>query len=164
MSVPDVAIIGTGNMGAALAGALLDAGEAVTVWNRTAQRCTPLVERGARLAGSVSEAVRGASTIIVCVLDYDASGAAFAGLNKHALADRVLVQFSTGSPGDARAGEAWAREHAGGYLEGAIFAYPRAVGTPDCTMIYAGATGSYQAARAVLEMLGKAKHLGEDIA
>ena len=42
-----VCVIGLGNMGSALAGALLANGHGVTVWNRTSSKCGPLVEAGA---------------------------------------------------------------------------------------------------------------------
>ena len=44
--------LGTGRMGAALAGRLIEAGERVTVWNRTAAKTAPLVCRGARVVGA----------------------------------------------------------------------------------------------------------------
>ena len=47
--------LGTGRMGAALAGRLLEAGERVTVWNRTPAKTAPLVCRGRGLwSGSAS--------------------------------------------------------------------------------------------------------------
>jgi len=47
-----VSVIGTGAMGSALAGRLLDSGYAVTVWNRSAEKARPLTDRGAVLAAS----------------------------------------------------------------------------------------------------------------
>jgi 3-hydroxyisobutyrate dehydrogenase-like beta-hydroxyacid dehydrogenase len=44
--------IGTGRMGAALVNRLLDAGQQVTVWNRTTAKTAPLAARGAAVAGS----------------------------------------------------------------------------------------------------------------
>lgn len=54
---------GLGQMGAPMAGRLVDAGHDVTVWNRTRERAVPLVERGARLAGSPAEAAEGADAV-----------------------------------------------------------------------------------------------------
>jgi 3-hydroxyisobutyrate dehydrogenase-like beta-hydroxyacid dehydrogenase len=45
--------LGTGRMGSALAGRLLDAGHPLTVWNRTAAKTGPLVDRGATAVGSI---------------------------------------------------------------------------------------------------------------
>jgi 3-hydroxyisobutyrate dehydrogenase-like beta-hydroxyacid dehydrogenase len=46
--------LGTGRMGAALAGRLIDAGERVTVWNRTRAKAEPLVARGARAVDRIT--------------------------------------------------------------------------------------------------------------
>jgi 3-hydroxyisobutyrate dehydrogenase-like beta-hydroxyacid dehydrogenase len=52
--VPGLGWLGTGRMGAALAGRLIDAGQPVTVWNRTPAKTGPLVARGARAVGRVT--------------------------------------------------------------------------------------------------------------
>src|ERR1019366_4661234 len=45
--------LGTGRMGAAMAGRLIDAGRPGTVWTRTAAKTEPLAERGAAVTGSI---------------------------------------------------------------------------------------------------------------
>lgn len=45
--------LGVGRMGAAMAGRLLDAGTKVTVWNRTASKAQPLVDRGANRVDTI---------------------------------------------------------------------------------------------------------------
>ena len=69
----DVCVIGLGNMGSALAEALLTSGHRVTVWNRTASKCDPLSAAGASVAASVSKAAAAAKVIIVCVTDHNAA-------------------------------------------------------------------------------------------
>ncbi len=68
-----IALFGTGAMGTRIAQKLLDAGHAVTVYNRTPQKSMPLVERGATLAPSPREAARGADVAIAIVTDDRAS-------------------------------------------------------------------------------------------
>jgi len=68
-----IALLGTGTMGAGMAGRLLGAGYPLTVWNRNAERAASLVERGARLASSPNDAARGADVVIAMVADDDAS-------------------------------------------------------------------------------------------
>lgn len=63
----DVAFIGTGIMGAAIAGHLLDAGYRVVVHTRTTEKARPLLERGARWAGSVAEAAEKADVVFTMV-------------------------------------------------------------------------------------------------
>jgi len=50
---PTVGWIGIGNMGAPLAGRLIDAGYDVSVWNRTASKADPLKARGAAVVDSI---------------------------------------------------------------------------------------------------------------
>jgi 3-hydroxyisobutyrate dehydrogenase-like beta-hydroxyacid dehydrogenase len=59
-----VAFLGIGRMGLGMAGRLLDAGHDVTVWNRTAGKTAELETRGARVAGSVTEACTGAEIVV----------------------------------------------------------------------------------------------------
>lgn len=61
--------IGLGIMGAGMAGNLLAAGHEVTVYNRTAARTQPLVERGASAAGSPRELAERSEIVFVCVSD-----------------------------------------------------------------------------------------------
>src|ERR1051326_2778182 len=46
--------LGTGRMGTAIVGRLLDAGRPVTVWNRTPAKAAPLAARGARVAADLA--------------------------------------------------------------------------------------------------------------
>ena len=68
-----VALLGTGTMGAGMAGRLLLAGHALAVWNRNPDRAQALVAQGARLAGTPREAAQDADVIIAMVADDNAS-------------------------------------------------------------------------------------------
>ena len=67
MVTKKIGFVGTGVMGASMAGHILDAGHSVTVYNRTRSKAESLVERGARWADSAGEAVRGAEVVISIV-------------------------------------------------------------------------------------------------
>lgn len=58
-----IAFLGLGRMGTELALKLVDEHD-LTVWNRTPDKTEPLVERGARAAGTPAEAVEGAELVI----------------------------------------------------------------------------------------------------
>ncbi|MBV8631401.1 MAG: NAD(P)-dependent oxidoreductase [Silvibacterium sp.] len=64
-----IAFLGLGKMGSAIARHLLSAGHKVTVWNRTAVRATPLKAHGASLAGSPADAVAHADVVFTMVMD-----------------------------------------------------------------------------------------------
>jgi len=59
-----IAFLGLGQMGTPMATRLLEAGHALTVWNRTPDRAKPLASRGATVAGSPAEAGAGAAFAI----------------------------------------------------------------------------------------------------
>lgn len=58
-----VAFVGTGIMGAPIAGHILDAGYSLTVFNRTKSKADDLVKRGAVWANSPAEAAKGADVV-----------------------------------------------------------------------------------------------------
>lgn len=67
--------LGMGIMGTPMAKNLLKAGFKVTVWNRTKEKCTPLVEEGALQADSPAKVVGSADITFAMVSDPEASEA-----------------------------------------------------------------------------------------
>lgn len=66
---PTVAVLGTGIMGAPMATRLVEAGLEVRVWNRTADKTTPVVDRGAILADTPATAASGADFVLTMLAD-----------------------------------------------------------------------------------------------
>jgi 3-hydroxyisobutyrate dehydrogenase-like beta-hydroxyacid dehydrogenase len=62
-----IGFIGTGIMGLPMAGHLLDAGYEMQVYNRTASKAQPLVDKGAIRVASPAEAAKGADIVISIV-------------------------------------------------------------------------------------------------
>jgi 3-hydroxyisobutyrate dehydrogenase-like beta-hydroxyacid dehydrogenase len=92
---------GLGQMGAPMAARLVDAGHHVTVWNRTADRAAPLVERGAKPAASPAEAAAGAEGLFTMVSAPDALDAVLFGDGGAAAAlgdGATLIEMSTVGP------------------------------------------------------------------
>src|SRR5258708_8757973 len=105
--------LGTGRMGAAMAGRLIDAGEQITVWNRTPAKTAPLAARGAAVAGTISDL---ASCDIVFVMvarpdDLEQVVCGEAGLLPADRSPALIVDCSTGSA-PATASLATAANHA----------------------------------------------------
>jgi 3-hydroxyisobutyrate dehydrogenase-like beta-hydroxyacid dehydrogenase len=158
----EVTVMGLGNMGAALAEALLAHGRSVTVWNRSPHKAAPLVEKGAELAQDAPAAAAASPVIILCVTNYpagqhilDECGAGLSG--------RLLVQLSSGSPQEARAGETWAREHGVEYLDGKITGSTGSMGTPNGHILLSGAEAAFQKAEPLLRTLGRLDYKGAQI-
>jgi 3-hydroxyisobutyrate dehydrogenase-like beta-hydroxyacid dehydrogenase len=161
----EVSILGLGSMGRTLAQLYLGQGYRVTVWNRTPEKAAALVTQGAVLAPSAAAAVRASQAAVMCVYDYKAADAILAMPDvAAAIAGRLLLQLTTGSPQDARNSEAWALRHGARYLDGAIQAGPSQMGKPDTPLLLSGAETVYREAGPLLEILaGNVIYLGEKI-
>ena len=104
-TISKVAFIGTGIMGSAIAGHMLDAGYKLVVFNRTKAKADALAARGAVWANSVADAVRDADVVFTMVGNpedvedvYLASGGVLASAKKGAW----LIDLTTSSPELAR--------------------------------------------------------------
>ncbi len=100
-----IAFIGTGIMGAPMARHLLEAGYSVTVYNRTASKCAPLVAAGARQAASPADAAAQADVVITMVgypEDVEELYLARGGLLEASRPGAYLIDMTTSSPELAR--------------------------------------------------------------
>ncbi|RUU11667.1 NAD(P)-dependent oxidoreductase [Mesorhizobium sp. M7A.T.Ca.TU.009.01.3.2] len=159
-----ITVVGTGRMGSALAGSLLQSGYPTTVWNRTRQKTDPLARLGAIVAPSVEEAVNAGEIIIVNVSDYEATKAL---LHSDAIASairgKLIVELTSGTPNGAREAAEWYREHGASYLDGAIMATPDYIGTDAGTILLAGPRAAFDTNRDVFRALGgNVQHVGEE--
>jgi 3-hydroxyisobutyrate dehydrogenase len=84
-------MLGTGTMGAPMAGNLVHAGFRVRVWNRTAAKIAALVADGARAAADPAEAANGADVLITMLADGAAVEDVMTGT------DGVLSKFRSGA-------------------------------------------------------------------
>jgi 3-hydroxyisobutyrate dehydrogenase-like beta-hydroxyacid dehydrogenase len=121
-----IAIVGLGNMGRALAAALLAKGYTVNVCNRTAAKATPLVEQGAIVAKDVTEAATLSDMLIICVADHSAIKKLLHNNDavEDALRGKTVIQLGVVTVEEALENAAWANDHGIGYLEGSILGVP----------------------------------------
>jgi 3-hydroxyisobutyrate dehydrogenase len=120
-----VAFLGLGVMGGPMAGHLLAAGHAVTVWNRTVARAEAWVTAhpGGRMAPTARDAARGADVVLACVGNDDdlravclGTDAAFAGMDPGAL----FIDHTTVSAQVTRALAAEAAGRSIGYVDAPV--------------------------------------------
>ncbi|WP_189250612.1 NAD(P)-dependent oxidoreductase [Streptosporangium pseudovulgare] len=156
-----VTVLGLGAMGTALAGAFLDAGHPVTVWNRTAGKAAGLVARGATEAATAAEAVSASPLVVVCLLNDDTVREVLDGA-AGSLAGRTVVNLTNGTPRQAREAAGWAAGHGVGYVDGGIMAVPPMIGTPGSLVFYSGSPEDFHTHERTLGALGRAMYLGED--
>jgi 3-hydroxyisobutyrate dehydrogenase-like beta-hydroxyacid dehydrogenase len=161
----DATVIGLGQMGSALARALMRAGRSVTIWNRSPAKAESLISEGATLAESAAAAAAASPIIIICVSDYQAARDILeAPQTTDALAGRTLVQLGNGTPKEARASAAWARANRIAYLDGTILAWPSQIGGAETAILVSGPTLTFRNVEADLKPLaGGLSHTGETI-
>ncbi len=100
-TAPTVAFIGTGVMGASMAGHLLDAGYELVVFNRTRSRADSLLARGATWAESPGAAAKTADVVITMVgypADVEAVYFGQDGIIENARPGTLLIDMTTSSP------------------------------------------------------------------
>lgn len=157
-----VAVLGLGEMGTALATALLDAGYLVTVWNRSAGKTEPLVAKGAAAAATPDAAVRDAEVVIVNVKGGDVA-ARLLGEVGAGLADRTVVNLTDGISEQATATARVAAEHGADYLHGQIMTIAPAIGSAGAVIFFGGARDVFDRHEPILRALGGgAAHVSAD--
>jgi len=96
-----IGFIGLGIMGRPMALNLIKAGHSLAVYNRTTEKCRPLIEAGARAATSPRGAAEGSAIVITIVSDTpDVESVLFGpgGVSEGIGAGAVLIDMSTISP------------------------------------------------------------------
>ena len=159
-----VSVIGTGNMGSALAEALLAAGLSVTVWNRTASKAERIVAKGAVLADSPAKAAVNSKNTIVCVTDQEAYLSIIHNEDvASALEGKCLIQLGVVTAAEALETAHWAQTHGIGYLEGSILGLPLNVLAGESTIVCSGSREQYDKQKPLLEVFGSSHHLSSVI-
>jgi 3-hydroxyisobutyrate dehydrogenase-like beta-hydroxyacid dehydrogenase len=163
VSVPirSVAVLGLGGMGGGMARALLRAGLAVTVFNRSAEKAEPLVREGAVLARIAEDA---AAELLVLSLADEAAvdevlfGAVLARLEPGA----VVVDTTTVSPSYARAAAARLAEAGVERLEACVVGNPEMAAAGQLRIFVSGSKSTVDFVEPVLAMLAQEiRYLGE---
>ncbi|MFJ3785555.1 NAD(P)-dependent oxidoreductase [Streptomyces sp. NPDC090093] len=156
-----VSVLGLGAMGSALADALVKAGHATTVWNRSPGKADGLVARGAEAAATAGDAVRAGRLVIVCLLDHASVHEVLDPLSRE-LAGRALVNVTTTSPEQSRELAAWADRAGIAYLDGGIMAVPQMIGEPGSSVLYSGSADVFRRYEPLLDLWGTSTYFGED--
>jgi 3-hydroxyisobutyrate dehydrogenase len=96
-----VGVAGLGAMGGAIAARLMEVGHQVTVWNRTAAKCKPLAEAGAKVADSPAAVAAASEAVITILTDGAAIEAVYhgpSGLLSGDVTGKLFIEMSTVPP------------------------------------------------------------------
>lgn len=150
-----ISVLGTGNMGAALARCLIGAGHEVTVWNRTPARAAPLGAEGAQVAASADAALDASDLSIVCIAGHGDTLRLIEEASV-SLTGKTVCDMSSGATAEAE--ELMARLEARGArgMLGMINAYPSGIGKPDTAILTVGPEEAWADVGLVITTLGGA--------
>lgn len=153
----DIAFLGLGEMGSALAHTAIAAGRPSTVWNRSPARAAVFDNA----AETVAEAIAGAEVVVVCLFDAASVHEVLDPVAEQ-LHAKALINLTTTSPDGARELSEWSAAHGIDYLDGGIMAVPAMIGTPAASVFYSGSRAVFDNNRGLLESWGGAEYFGDD--
>lgn len=133
-----IAFIGLGKMGTAMVEKILEAGLAVTVYNRTVEKTKPLVKLGACAAESLAAAVLDADIVFTSVIDDDALISVTDAMLPTLKKDAIHVSTSTILPSTTKKLEQQHLQADCYYIAAPVLGVPTAVRAKKCMTICSG--------------------------
>ena len=160
-SATRVAFLGLGRMGSAMARNLLGRGFSLTVWNRTAAVCEPLVSDGARTVATPEQAVRDVDFVLYSLGDDAAiERVVFApdGVVAGVRTGAVVVNLSTVHPATSRRERAAYDAKGAGFLDAPVFGSRAEAEAGGLWIMVGGEREIYDRARPVLAAISASTH------
>ncbi|VFR41381.1 2-hydroxy-3-oxopropionate reductase [plant metagenome] len=159
-----VGFIGLGVMGRGMAGSLLRAGHAVTVFNRNAQAMPPLVEQGAQAADSIAALGASCRVVFLCLSDTAAVEAVLfgeGGLAQALAAGSTVIDTSTISAPATRGFAARLAERGVAMLDSPVSGGQQGAATGSLSCMVGGDAAVFAACLPYLQAIGsKVAHVG----
>ncbi|MFT5699645.1 MAG: glyoxylate/succinic semialdehyde reductase [Desulforhopalus sp.] len=150
--------LGLGIMGNAMAANLLGAGLNVTVWNRTKEKCMPLVEQGAFLGNSPGEVATQCDITFAMISDPAAATSLFfdeGGVLEGIAPGRAYIDVSTVDPATSmRIAEA-VKAKGGRFLEAPVSGSKKPAEDGTLVFLCSGDESLYHDAEKALQTMGK---------
>ncbi|MEW2545069.1 NAD(P)-dependent oxidoreductase [Streptomyces sp. NPDC047002] len=151
----NVALLGTGIMGAAMGRNLLRAGHALRVWNRTRAKAEPLAADGAEVCGTAAEAVTGADVVITMLYDGPATLETMREAAPGLAPGAVWLQSTTVGVDDVPRLAAFGEDHGLLFVDGPVLGTRAPAEAGKLTAIAAGPAAAREALASVHEAIGQ---------
>jgi 3-hydroxyisobutyrate dehydrogenase-like beta-hydroxyacid dehydrogenase len=148
-------------MGSGMVANLLKAGNKVTVWNRKAERCQPLVDQGAMAAKTPAEAAAHADVILYCLAnDVAVNHVVFGedGILSAVHSGQIAIDMSTVHPETShRQAEAYA-EKGVEFLDAPVFGSKNEAAAGGLWILVGGKVDVFEQVKPILEPLSASLH------
>ncbi|MFF2323157.1 NAD(P)-dependent oxidoreductase [Agrobacterium sp. NPDC058088] len=158
-----IAVIGTGIMGAPMAGRLAEAGFSVKVWNRSAEKAAVLAAKGVQPAATAAEAVAEAD-VVICMLssgpvcDEVLLGAS--GVVSNMKPGAILLVMSSIPVESAREQAEVAKAYGIAYVDAPVSGGEKGAIEGTLAIMAGGEQQDVDALRPLLNCLGRVTHVG----
>lgn len=150
--------LGLGIMGEAMAANLLKAGFDVTVWNRTAEKCVPLVELGAKQGKTAADVVAACDITFAMVSDPAAAASlcfSKGGVLEGISAGKSYIDVSTVDTETSISIHNAIKEKGGRFLEAPVSGSKQPAKDGTLVFLCSGDASLYKDAEAALDIMGK---------
>lgn len=151
----NVALLGTGLLGEAVAERLHAAGHSLSVYNRSIEKTHALRQRGIRIAPTAAAAVSEAQVVLLLLADADAIHAVlFDPCTSAEINGRMVIQMGTIGPSESRSIEAEVTRLGGRYLEAPVLGSITEAKAGTLLIMVGGMPESYAEWTPLLQILG----------
>jgi 3-hydroxyisobutyrate dehydrogenase-like beta-hydroxyacid dehydrogenase len=155
-----ITFLGLGLMGDPMARRLLQAGFAVTVWNRTQAKTAPLVQAGAQAADSVPAAMAGANIIISMLEAGPAVGDVIDTALPAMTAGSLWIDMSSTRQAEAQAFDARLTQHGMRFIDAPVSGGVKGAQEGSLAIMAGATVDDFDSARPVLAAMGHPIRVG----
>jgi len=157
-----IALLGTGLLGSAIAEAAAKRGNDVTVWNRTAEKARALEQFGLRVAATPADAVRGAERVHLVLKDDAVVEDVIQALRPALAPNAIIVDHTTTQPALTAARATRLNAEGIRYLHCPVFMGPAAARVQQGIVLASGPQSLFDAVKEELSKMGsKLEYFGE---
>lgn len=158
----NIAFLGTGLLGAALAEAAARRGDTVSAWNRTPEKALALVPFGVTAAATPAEAVQGATRVHLVLKDDAVVDDVIEAARPLLASDAVVLDHTTTLPELTASRAARLAAHGIAYLHCPVFMGPAAARNAQGSMMVAGPRALFERVQSGLAaMTTRLEYMGE---
>jgi 3-hydroxyisobutyrate dehydrogenase len=150
----NIALIGTGLMGQALVEHLLNEQQTITVYNRTQEKLTSSIEKGAVAAESAELAIANSDYILFMLSDAAAINSVLDTVDNTVLKNKLFIQMGTIAPAESRHIAARLQQFGAKYIECPVLGSLPEARTGTLILMAGGAQSDYESALPILNLIG----------
>ena len=158
----EIGFIGLGVMGSRMTTRLVESGYEVIIYNRTKEKMTPLLNKGAKAAASIEELSKQVDIVCTCLSMPKDVEEVYERVFQHANADTICVDFTTVGMDTSQKLAERAKGKGISFLDAPISGGPEGAEAGTLTIMVGGDKQAFEKVHPMFKVLGeKVEHLGK---